>query len=168
MAAQQRVTTLYMLLRALSGKRRINFVRGGSRHFGTQRSCRSLAANSTLRGGGLDLVSPKSRKTITKLGRTKCLLALPSLARPIALSLTPFRHLPCLLYRGNFLRRTSGAAGNCSERNRYIADFKVGQRGSPYFFTGPFAAVGYCGVAAVVFHASLLSRHDDYDDRQQP
>lgn len=112
--------TLYTLSRALSG---INFVHGGSRHFGTQRSCRSLAANST-RGEDLDLLSPKSRKTITKLERTKCS------ALPLAHFAT---YLPCLFHRGNFLRWSSSAAGNCSERNRYIADFKVGQRGSPPF-----------------------------------
>lgn len=132
-------------------KRRINFVRGGSRHFGTQRSCRSLAANS-MRGGGLDLVSPKSRKTITKLGRTKC-PSPPHLASPPTTS---------SLRRGNFPRQLSARPGNCSERNRYIADFKVGQRDSPFFFI--FAGESTTGVAAVLF-PRLSPRDDDRNDR---
>lgn len=93
----------------------MSFVRDGSRHFGTQKSPeKSRAANST-RAPGLDPVSPKSRKTITKLGRTKW----PPQPRKL---LSELSQLP---------------AGNCGGRNRYIAGFKIGQRGSLYFFTEP-------------------------------
>lgn len=57
---------------------------------------------------------------------------------------------------------TFGAAGNCCERNRYIADFKVGQRDSPFFFI--FAGESTTGVAAVLF-PRLSPRDDDRNDR---
>jgi len=81
---------------------------------GLKRARRSQAANST-RAPRLDPVSPKSRKTITKLKRTKW----------------PPQPWKLLSELSQLL------VGNCSGRNRYIAGFKIGQRGSLYFFTDP-------------------------------
>jgi len=101
---------------------------------GLKRARRSQAANST-RAPRLDPVSPKSRKTITKLKRTKW----------------PPQPWKLLSELSQLL------VGNCSGRNRYIAGFKIGQRGSLYFFYGPHSTRGYCcGTAAAAFRTSLF------------
>jgi len=64
-------------------------------------------------------------------------------------------------------------AGNCGARNRYIAFFKVDQRGytrQRYLFYGPHPARGYYGVTAAAFRSFREDDRDDIgdDDEEKP